>query len=529
MPRPRFALAPLACLLACLATGCLDVDNEWTLNPDGSGKVRHRVVFNQKVFSFGGEKSPRQFARELLQKSEGIEAWSELSYGKTDEGYLRFEGVAYFPDASRVRLEHEVVKTRFRREGTELVASFTGDEGSLGLEGLLGENRGVPKSESAAGFRMSLRMTRMQLGTMKAFLKGRDRVRLPGKLDSGHAGKLADGALEVSFSYERLTQFLDAVEKDPELLELLRVRSGKGSSAEAADPAKAEEFRRLTTQFMVGGAAGEARSRGGEAAFDYADAVKAAKASSAKAYDALGYALLGRPGKPLGGFELAGLQYVHAESADTQDFEYRGDFSPHVHFHFGGVLGEEPLQLLGGRLTRVVATDGTSLLLDGSRDLEGVRRPGSLRFTFSTIARLSSSCAGGYEEVSGYVEYLLASGRTEEIDLGLKAFTKGAKGTQFGAEIEEVDVGSISLKLVGVEESEIAGLTLVDAQGQSFALEDAGGWTMGDELTRRLRPEGRAGWPPKGKLILTLHRGRTRHRVPFKLTELDAQGVPRGN
>jgi hypothetical protein len=529
--RLRFALP----LLVLLFSGCLDVDNEWTLNPDGSGKVRHRVVFNQKAFSFGTEKSPREFARELLEKSEGIEAWGDLSYGKTDEGYLRFEGVAYFPDASAIRLEHEVVKTRFRREGGALIASFTGDKGNLGLEGLLGESSGgLSKSESASGFRMTLRMMRMQLGSMKAFLKGRDRVRLPGQLAPGHAGKLKEGALEVAFSFQRMNEFLDAVEKDPQLLAVLRARSNrgaKGNPSPALDPAKVKEFETLAANFMVGGDATEARSLGGKPAFDYADAVTAAKTSSAKAYDAVGYAVPGRPGKALAGFELAGLQYVHEKSADKQDFEYQGDFAPHVHFHFGGTLGEKPLKLLGGRLTRVVATDGTSLLLDAkTRELEGVQRPGSLRFTFGAIARLTSSCAGGYEEVSGYVEYLLASGKTEDVDLGLAAFSKGAKGTQYGAELEEVDAGSLSLKLVGLEESEIAGITLVDAKGQAFPLEDAGGWSMGSELTKRLRPEGRGvTWPAKGKLVLTLHRGRTRHRVPFKLVELDAQGVSRAD
>ena len=525
----RFALPVLACLLL---SGCLDVDNEWTLNPDGSGKVQHRVVFNEKaLFSLGSGKSPRAFARELLEQSEGIEAWSDLSYGKTNEGYLRFEGVGYFPDASAVRLKHEVVKTRFRREGEVLIAGFAGDKGSLNLEGFLGESgSALANSDTGSGFRMTLRMLRMQLGSVKAFLKGRDRVRLPGIVAPGHAGKLVEGALEVAFSFDRLTQFLDAVEQDPQLLEILRARSKKGETA-ALDPAKVKEFDALATTFMVGGESAEARARGGKPAFDYADALVAAKATSAKAYDAVGYALPGRPGKPLAGLELAGVEYVHAESADTLDFESRADFAPHVHFHFGGTLGEKPLKLLGGRLTRVVATDGTSLLLDAkTRDLEGTQRPGSLRFTFGAIARLTSSCAGGYEEVSGYLEYLLASGKTEDIDLGLGAFTKGAKGTQFDAELEEVDANEISLKLVGLDESEIAKITLVNAAGQEIPLEDAGGWSMGSEVTKRLRPEARGAiWPAQGKLIVTLHRGRTRHRVPFKLVELNAQGVPRGN
>jgi len=533
MLSPRFALPVLACLLL---SGCLDVDNEWTLNPDGSGKVHHRVVFNEKgFFSFGAGKSPREFARELLEQSEGIEAWSDLSYSKTDEGHLRFEGVAYFPDASAVRMKHEVVKTRFRRDEGALVASFAGDEGSFRLEGLLGESgNALANSETSGGFRMTLRMLRMQLGSVKAFLKGRDRVRLPGTLAPKHAGELKEGALEVAFSFARLTQFLDAVEKDPQLLAVLRARSKKaapGAASEALDPAKVKEFDALATTFMVGGDAAEARSSGGKPAFDYADAVVAAKASSAKAYDAVGYALPGRPGKPLAGFELAGVEYVHAASADKFDFEFHSDFKPHVHFHFGGTLGERPLKLLGGRLTRVVATDGTSLLLDAkTREIEGVQRPGSLRFTFAAVASLTSSCVGGYEEVSGYVEYLLASGRTEDVDLGLAAFTKGAKGTQFSAELEEVDADSLSLKLVGLEESEIAKITLVNAAGQAIPLEDAGGWSTGSEITKRLRPKGRGvTWPAKGKLVLTLHRGRTRHRVPFKLVELDAQGVSRGN
>lgn len=534
MNRLRFAL----CLLGCLVlSGCLDVDNEWTLNPDGSGKVRHRVVHNPSSFlgsAFGGSKTPRAFARELLEKSEGIEAWSDLSYSKNGEGHLLFEGVAYFKDASAVRLQHEVVKTRFRQEAGQLVVSFAGtDKEALDLGPLTGSKggSGLGNASTTSGFRMSLRLLRMQLGSMKAFLKGRDRIRLPGAIAPGHAGVLKEGVLEVRFSFERLTQFLDRVEADPKLLEVMRARSRKSSSGvDSLDPAKEKEFDGLATTFMVGGAAREARSGGGKPVFDYVDEVKAAKERSAKAYDAVGYALPGRPGKALRALELGGIEYVHEESADSNDFEYQGDFEPHLHFHFGGTLGEKPLKLLGGRLTRVIATDGTSLLLDAkTRELKGVRRPGSLDFTFGAIARLTSSCAGGYEEVSGYVEYLLPSGRTEDVDLGLVGYTKGAKGTRYEAEIKDVDARSLSLKLSGVDESEIAKITLLDAAGQEVPAQEGGSWSSGSEMNLTYRLPRGAAWPARGKVVLTRHRGRTRHRVPFKLTELNAEGVNRGN
>lgn len=520
MERFRFAL----CLVGCLVlSGCFDIENEWTLNPDGSGKVHHVVIHKPGFLGAFGKKAPRDFARELMEKSEGIEAWSDFSYSKTKEGHLRFEGVAYFPDASAVRLQHEVVKTRFRKEGSEWVARFAADDGS-GLDlGVM--QKAIGKSSSVKDLRSSLRLFRFQLIPMKSFLRGKERVRLPGTLAPNHTGQLKDGAVEVAFSFERLTQFLDRVEADPELLKVLWARA---SGAATSDPAKAKEFDSLMTTFAVGGAVNEARSKGGEAAFDYAETVAAVRVAEAEAYFDVGYALPGPEGKALAAIELGSVQYVHEESADETDFAFSGTFKPHVHFHFDGVLGEQPLKLLGGRLTRVIATDGTSLLLDQkARDLE-FNEAGRLGFTFEAIANLTSSCAGGFEEVSGYVEYVLSSGKTRDVDLGFAALSKGAKGKRLGAVLGDVAERPVTLRLQGLDSSEIDNVRIVTAAGKE--VDGQVSWERSLGHTGVFFKLGRgAVWPAKGKIIVTLYRDRTRHRVPFRLVELDAQGVSRGN
>src|SRR5436190_1580238 len=101
--------ALLAAALAICLAGCLDLDNEFTLNPDGSGKVKIRCVSAPVSFDIGEKKkSPEELmkslVRETLEQSGGVDAWADVAAAIRDDGKVSFNGTAYFKDIEQLKL-----------------------------------------------------------------------------------------------------------------------------------------------------------------------------------------------------------------------------------------------------------------------------------------------------------------------------------------------------------------------------------------------------------------------------------------
>lgn len=523
MTRPlTLILLILGCLLA---SGCLEVENVWTLNPDGSGKVKHSVVLRPGMLAALSPQSSRAFAQELLQESEGIEAWADFSYRKSDEGWLCFEGVGYFPDAAQVRLKHEVVQTRFARAGTAIVASFVGwrSQGdSLPFFG--GE---TPKSLQEA--RTALLVARVQLGTMKAFLRGKDLLQLPGRVSS-LAGPL-EGPAEVAFSGERLSQFLGKLAQDDELLAAAIAQS----AGQPLEPAQARALEQAMSEAYVGAGVAGLRSEGGQPAFDYAAEVAAAISAGREAYAEVGFARPGRPGLPLQNLRLVAIEHVWEESADHVLLD---TFEPHVSMTWTASLGEKPLRVLGGRMTEARATDGSSLLLNEGPALEDLdaRADLELGIRFSIQTRPARSVA----RLSGYIDYLLPGPVERKRELAFAAFQRDARAEGGRARLSEVSLEpggilDLSLALPGVPEGQVAAVELVlgaevirgELQG-SEELEAGEGpeERSGEDADEpghalSLRFPGLRALPAKARFRLALYGAPTRHRLRFEMTRVD--------
>ncbi|HEX4612535.1 MAG TPA: hypothetical protein VH092_30355, partial [Urbifossiella sp.] len=102
MRRFTFAAAALAALGM---SGCVEGEQTFTLNPDGSGKVRIDVVMAPPGFlEFGGGGGPepetadgfRQKALRVLLQSKGVGAWKDVAAGFNPDGRFKFAGTAYF-------------------------------------------------------------------------------------------------------------------------------------------------------------------------------------------------------------------------------------------------------------------------------------------------------------------------------------------------------------------------------------------------------------------------------------------------
>jgi hypothetical protein len=96
-------------VLSLLLPGCfseIQTEREFTINPNGSGKVNITGIFHP-AFNLSGnnyEKEARDMAYEIIKDSNGIEIWDKVYYGPSDTNNIEFKGTAYFPDLSEVRL-----------------------------------------------------------------------------------------------------------------------------------------------------------------------------------------------------------------------------------------------------------------------------------------------------------------------------------------------------------------------------------------------------------------------------------------
>lgn len=103
---------PLLCIfIALLCAGCLDVDQTFTINPDGSGKVLVDADLNLPFITMGAssprevEEQLRAYAGEIIEGSEGVEVWKDVECTKLRNGHVRFRGTAYFPDLSALKIK----------------------------------------------------------------------------------------------------------------------------------------------------------------------------------------------------------------------------------------------------------------------------------------------------------------------------------------------------------------------------------------------------------------------------------------
>ncbi len=99
-----------------LVSGCLDVEEHYTLNPDGSGKVRFVLRKSADGFqisiggqSLDGPEKLKEVVTAMLKESEGVAAWSDLRAEIDDDNDLVVGGVAYFRDLRKLRLKYGAV------------------------------------------------------------------------------------------------------------------------------------------------------------------------------------------------------------------------------------------------------------------------------------------------------------------------------------------------------------------------------------------------------------------------------------
>lgn len=220
-------LALLGIALVATLSGCFEMTEVMTINPDGSGKV----VFDDFVApmpQMGDEnaKKPDTAAmaksalKSMIDGSKGVDAWADLTCEVASDGRVHMKGIAYFPDVTKLELGDVKASS---------VKWAKNDKGGMTLE-MANESKKPAASKPAAmtdaqvaeavktskaQYQQNKPMMAAILGNMKIDTT----YMLPGKLDEVVGFTKTDkGGVQLVFEGKKMLEAMDKIMADDKAL-----------------------------------------------------------------------------------------------------------------------------------------------------------------------------------------------------------------------------------------------------------------------------------------------------------------------
>jgi hypothetical protein len=529
--------------LAFLLTGCFDTKQEFTINPDGSGKVVHESTFQHFNLTIGGAAAtdPQEILgdaiRDVLKNSKGVDAWRDVTFKQVDAQRIYFRGTAYFKDLSKLDIPNQTMLDfawQTAPDGKMILTLRTnkGDGGEMAPKPQPAPAVKLSPEEQAKKLkeaRDSYQQTKPMLAAMLGPAKQDVLFHLPGKVSqSTNFESQPAGALKINFSGAKLIEALDKLQSDDTWMR----NNGAAFSGDMDNkPGMDNQVNGLL--FGTKGPVEAVVSGPAAPLFNYAAEVAAAKLDFAKTEKELGIsaASIAPPaqGEALKNLRVAGVRLI-TESDSKQDlrpFQYPAGYTIALCADFSGSV----LAITDkSRVETALADDGTSLLPDG---------PGSRRINFPRLSKdrtavvleiplnIPGKGVSGLKELSGHLEYTVANG-TKEVDLGIDTLKNGAKGTEFGAQVVSIKEGwqkgtqEMDIKL-NLGADDVKSLTML-AGGNKTVLERNG--SFGSANSSTLTFTSKQAFPAQARLTAEVYDKVQTFEVPFKLENITLLGRP---
>lgn len=267
----------------CL-TGCFESKQDITLNPDGSGKmILEAWIDTSAQIQLGPAKSDaaamESAVKEIIQKSEGIDAWKDVTFNRGADGRVYFKGTGYFKDLSRVKIQNYGTEFWWTKEGKtmsvqmkeETEAKSTAESAPLSDEQIQAQI----KQARTEWKRMRCLMESVLLGMKKDAV-----LHVSGKVtDVNNFTKQTDNTLQVSFDGAKMMEVLDQMMSDEEWMKE-QARSGGLKDAAGGGPQMSQA---MNAKFFGHEGPVQAKVQLGKPLFDY----KKESAAALKAYPKL--------------------------------------------------------------------------------------------------------------------------------------------------------------------------------------------------------------------------------------------------
>lgn len=279
--RNCFSLMFTAVLFGVFLAGCLESTEQYTLNPDGSGKVTvEATVTNMAAMlglddESGGKKDSKEevkkFVREMMESSSGVDAWKDITCRTAGDDKIYFKGTAYFSDFNALDID-DISNHTFIRESApdggwtiRFKEAESDDNDDDGAQGLSEEDITARVDSLRADYAMGRAVMEPILGGIRQTYS----FTLPGTVtDRAVFNRTAKGAYEVTIDGKKILAVLDSV------------TSTDGFWREQVlSTRRSEENQKAAAIKMLFGIDGVPRLKGsgGAPLFDYNAEVKAAK------------------------------------------------------------------------------------------------------------------------------------------------------------------------------------------------------------------------------------------------------------
>jgi len=523
-------------LAALFLSGCIDTDDTFTINADGSGKVEHIALISLDGMSlnFGQELSDEEklnkVVKDELKESEGVDTWSDVTFAWEGDK-VRFSGTAYFKNIN---------KLKFHNSGTTVsmynTVSLEEDGEFMTVEIKSGKSDGGPKGaeipDSLTDSEIDERIFEQRAEYQKnrlmvaGFLAEVHRVRrfyLPGSPTIvSNFVKEEDGSFVNDFKANKILEIMDAKMDDVEFLRK-EIKAGRN----IMDPASGNDE---SMNEMVFGKKGdiivEVEHRG-QVLFDYDAEVAVSREQFKDTAKLLGII----PEAPAqdtvpGTFRIAGVRVINFSDSSNNIRPLMSDKG--YTFSIYGRLPQKALQVTKGELTAVILDTGEDILpekdWDRSIQFPGLSKDGM--FTeFQVNFKEIPPNAQRIKELSGTISFLVG-GTTKDIDLGFSELAGDIKGTQFDAVIKKIgpdewDKSKISLVLqINKSRDEIKDVMFYDALGELMDVESRGSYFSESQVTYTFASKG-GEFPAKGSIAIKAYDDLKRKKISFTLNDLE--------
>lgn len=537
-------LVLLACMLAI--GGCIEKKSEYTINPDGSGKVLYDVIFAPMNLNLTGDDTDpagqvKDAVEKILNESKGVDTWKDVSFELTDDGKVHFNGTAYFADFNNLDIKaggfsskQELVlsKDSVGRIAIELkdTSDPKDDEKKTDAENLTEEQVAQKIKEARLQYNTAKPMVIGMLGTLKTDTT----LHLPGTIaEVSNFEKIDGSTVRLVFEGAKILEVMDKMMQDDEMLEE-QIRAGK-------NPMQSGPGSDLIANKMLYGQEAPVKvvlTGKTKNLFDYKTEVQAAKDNYKNMIKELGFGetsplsvdkvseTAAEPGSvTVGGVRL--IRYTDKERK-IRPFNYDEGYTLSLIVE----LPEPALTISESQMKKAIDDTGADLLpeKDWDRRIHFAKLSEDKKAAlFEINLKVPDEKASRMTELSGEFEYFTSAG-SKEIDLGQMDFKDGAESVIEGFSIKSIKVESwnteytvMNLKVDLLKDS-IKTVKLYDADGNELEISKGGSMSSSGRLMSigyKIKDK----FPEKGRIVFEVFDNLVKHKLDFKLENISLLGV----
>ncbi|MBN1898816.1 MAG: hypothetical protein JW827_08575 [Spirochaetes bacterium] len=516
---------------------CMETKQDYTLNPDGSGKVIFQARFQPMKLGMGKDKDPaeemKRSVSDILQKSEGVTTWEDVSYELTDDGRIHFKGTAFFKDINKLKFHNlSMIKAEFKKSPKGgMVLVIKGDEKKK--EGSAGKPSGMTEEEIQQAIKkekMSYQQSKPMMSAILSGMKMEASFRLPGNIArSINFLKEKNDILSIVFDGKKFMDVMDKIMEDDNYIRQFIV---EGKKMDQSSPLSDHQVNKM----MYGEEGPVQANIAGQLKplFNYKTEVARAKKDYPAMLKKLDLDETLAPAKPARGgkfkaLKVAGVRIVNIADWDRNIRAFHADQGYTL-----SLVGDLPgaiLKVTGGKLEKAVANNNENLMPEKEWDRD-IKFPSLSKdnkaIIFEVMMKLPGKNVKYIKDVSGYLEYI-SSGGTSKMDVGLTEFKEGVKGTSLGSEIlsikeDQWKKGSYVMELkMDIENEALKEVTFYDDAGQKMDVYRLGYSSQGTKSTVFSFSLNGA-FPAKGRIQTEIYKDLGTFRVPFSLKKISLTG-----